>query len=102
MRTASECCGVAARTVRDWLQRALTEKGFSAFAAAVSRARARGRVTLINCIVAAKDWRADAWLLTRLAPDEFSERSLRDEFPPDPQVTRIEVSVVNKAEGPRR
>ena len=35
-------------------------------------------MTLINRVVAANDWRADAWLLARLAPDEFSERSVQD------------------------
>ena len=69
--TASESSGVASRTVRDWLQRAETERRFSAFAAAISRARARGRVTLIERIVRADDWRAAGWLLARLAPDEF-------------------------------
>lgn len=69
--TSCEACGIAPRTARDWLHRGATEKGFSAFAAAISRARARGRVFLVKRITAAGDWRADAWLLARLAPDEF-------------------------------
>ena len=37
----------------------------------VQYARARGRVALIESIITDKDWRAKAWYLERIWPEEF-------------------------------
>jgi hypothetical protein len=74
--TAAEAIGLSPRTLRSWLQHAEADDvdaDLSAFAAAITRARAKGRVTLLKRIIEAgkTDWRANAFVLARVAPAEF-------------------------------
>jgi hypothetical protein len=45
-----------------------------AFLAATQRARANGRVRLVDSILTDRDWRGKAWYLERTAPAEFGRR----------------------------
>ena len=85
--TAAEACGIAPRTLRSWLAAAEendADADLAALAAAISRARAKGRVTLLKRIVAASqhDWRAACFLLSRASPEEFGLRAMEGNFPP--------------------
>ena len=87
--TAAEAIGLAPRTLRSWLQRAEggdADVELTALAAAVSRARAQGRIALIRRIQAAtrRDWRAACFLLSRASPEEFGVRAMEANFPPAP------------------
>lgn len=75
-KTAAEACGVTARTITSWLSQAEeveADAQLVEFASAVSRARAEARTTLVGRIIEAgkTDWRANAYLLARLSPEEF-------------------------------
>ena len=52
------------------------QKDFS-FAAQSLRARAAGRVRIVDSILADKDWRSKAWYLERTAPGEFARTEPR-------------------------
>jgi hypothetical protein len=49
----------------------------SQFRSEVTRARARGKAALIAQIAQDRDWRAKAWLLSRLYPSQFAETESR-------------------------
>jgi hypothetical protein len=49
----------------------------SQFRSEVTRARARGKAGLIVQIAQDRDWRAKAWLLSRLYPSQFAETVAR-------------------------
>lgn len=66
------------RSFHDWA----TER--PAFLAATQRARAQGRVRIVDSILDADDWRASAWYLERTAPDEFA-RTVERQFPQEQQ-----------------
>jgi hypothetical protein len=63
--------GFSERVYFEWCQKD------SAFAAASLRARATGRMQLVDSILADKDWRARAWYLERCYPEEFGRSEMR-------------------------
>jgi hypothetical protein len=76
VKTASESIGVTDRTIRSWLASASendADPALVAFASAVSCAKAKGRIVLLRRIIEAakRDWRAAAFVLARLSPEEF-------------------------------
>jgi hypothetical protein len=85
---AAAHAGVAASTVHNWLQQgdadqqAGTESDRAAFLDRVTRTRANVAVRLAAQLQRAGrenvdgDWRANAWLLERLAPDEFGQHQV--------------------------
>jgi hypothetical protein len=50
----------------------------AAFLAATQRARANGRVRIVDSILDDRDWRGKAWYLERTAPDEFGRVAERE------------------------
>ena len=50
----------------------------AAFLAETQRARAQGRVRIVDSILDDRDWRGKAWYLERTAPDEFGRCAERD------------------------
>ena len=48
------------------------------FLAGTQRARAQGRVRLVDSILDDRDWRGKAWYLERTAPDEFGRVAERE------------------------
>src|SRR4029450_9182338 len=50
----------------------------SSFLAETQRARAQGRVRIVDSILTDRDWRGKAWYLERTAPDEFGRCAERD------------------------
>jgi transposase len=78
---------VGVRTVYEWMERGLADQEagndteFSQFSQGVTRTRANLHIRLaarIQQAGAGGDWRADAWLLERLAPAEFGQKAMVD------------------------
>ena len=68
----------------------------ASFLAATQRARAAGRVKIVDSILADKDWRAKAWYLERTDPASFgrtAERAIPVE-PDDPDKNKINVAII--------
>jgi Winged helix-turn helix len=82
LETACAACGIARRTVYNWLERA-QEVGAPAeyveFAELIELARASGEARNVRLIAdaAEKDWKAAAWLLERNAPERYAKPSVR-------------------------
>jgi hypothetical protein len=62
----SGALGFSERAYHEWCQKD------TSFAAQSLRARATGRMRIVDSILADKDWRARAWYLERCYPAEFS------------------------------
>src|SRR5262249_32649714 len=72
IRTACEAAGVSESAFNDWIRRGdAGEKPFSQFAAAITRARGKGKARLVRSIADADDWRAKLELLARVFPSEY-------------------------------
>jgi hypothetical protein len=68
---AMEHCGLSESVYYDWCER------HEQFQQATSRARGKARVALVKIIndAAKTDWRAAAWKLSHIWPNEYSETS---------------------------
>ena len=74
------------------------EEPYAKFVELVQHARARGRVALIESIITDKDWRAKAWYLERIWPEEFGPlahrvivKEVQQTPPPAPIITVTQV-----------
>jgi hypothetical protein len=80
--------GIGESTFYQWLAKGMTgEEPYAKFVELVGHARARGRVALIESIITDKDWRAKAWYLERIWPEEFgsvAHRFIVKEVPQTP------------------
>lgn len=84
MRTAAQLAGIPERTVFEWLRRGEgfdlkpQERIYVEFLQATKLARAEGVKERIRRITQAaeKNWQADAWVLERTHPEEFSQRHI--------------------------
>ena len=72
VKTVCAAVGISDRSFLDYCERD------GAFLAATQRARAKGRVRLVDSILDDRDWRGKAWYLERTAPDEFGRVAERD------------------------
>lgn len=97
---ACEAAGIDDSTFQRWLRRGEKaakarelkpeEKPFREFCAAVKKARAVGKITLVQRIENASvgdelnpaDWKAAAWLLERMHPHQFGRKYIRIEAAP--------------------
>lgn len=75
---ACAAVGVSSETVNNWIRLAATEDGSAehrSFAAACAKARAEGEQIYLHGIRAKgdADWKADAWILSRLNPKRYAE-----------------------------
>jgi hypothetical protein len=76
---AAAFAGISVSTVYNWIERGEQEQAagktskFVEFLEGTTRTRASVRVRLAGLIAGAsgRDWRAAAWMLERIAPDEF-------------------------------
>jgi hypothetical protein len=71
VRITAGTLGFSERVFFEWCQKDCS------FAAASLRARAAGRVRIVDSILADKDWRSKAWYLERTASDEFARTEPR-------------------------
>jgi hypothetical protein len=97
--TVCASLGISDRSFHTYCERNI------AFLAATQRARAQGRVRLVDSILDDRDWRGKAWYLERTAPAEF--RRVEERGIPLPEVPerekRIDVAfIVNLPNGTQR
>ncbi len=82
IETSSAASGVSGRTFHNWMERGERDgKGiYFQFFQGVTRARAEAKISLTSKIVKAapRDWKAAAWLLERMFPQEYG-RSTRED-----------------------
>jgi hypothetical protein len=71
IKITTAALGFSERAYHEWCQKD------SSFAAQSLRARAAGRVRIVDSILADKDWRSKAWYLERTASDEFARTEPR-------------------------
>jgi hypothetical protein len=65
-----------------------------AFFAATQRARAVGRVRIVQSILDDRDWKGKAWFLERTAPREFG-RTVERPLPPEPnEGKKVSIQIV--------
>jgi hypothetical protein len=86
VKTACAALGISDRSFHTYCERD------SAFLAATQRARAKGRVRIVDSILNDRDWRGKAWYLERTAPAEFG-RCAERELPPPAQPSEKRISV---------
>jgi transposase len=98
IKNACVVAGISESAFYQWLAKGMSgEEPYAKFVELVGHARARGRVALVESIITDKDWRAKAWYLGRIWPEEFgpvANRFLVKEVPaqaiPSPVITVIE------------
>ncbi|MEZ4376226.1 MAG: hypothetical protein R3B07_35810 [Polyangiaceae bacterium] len=95
--TAAAACGIAARTMRDWLKRgAADEEPFATFAddclAAEAEAEARGVAAIAKA--GEKDWRALAWILERRSAKRWLISTKLEHSGPDGNAMKTGVVVM--------
>lgn len=82
IETACAACGISGRSFHNWMERGGREKTgpyFQFFQSATrARARAKQRYTKLITRAATRDWKAAAWLLERMFPQEYG-RSTRED-----------------------
>jgi hypothetical protein len=89
--TVATTCGATGISERSFHDYCATN---AAFLAATQRARAAGRVRIVESILDSDDWRARAWYLERTAPHEFG-RSVERPLPqPEPDKRRLSFALV--------
>jgi len=69
--TVAQACGFSERSFFNWCQEN------SAFFAETQRARATGRLQIVESILKHPDWRAKAWFLERTDPAQFGRTAER-------------------------
>jgi hypothetical protein len=99
VKTVCAALGISDRSFHDYCERD------GAFLAATQRARAQGRVRIVDSILDDRDWRGKAWYLERTAPAEFGRVAERD-LPSPPEAERekrIDVAfILNMPDGGQR
>ena len=101
IKDACVVAGIGESTFYLWLLKGMTgEEPYLQFVEMVQLARARVRSSLVDEIITDKDWRAKAWYLERVWPEEFSPvahrvivKEVPQASPPAPIVTVKHVRV---------
>jgi transposase len=106
IKNACVVAGISESAFYQWLAKGMSgEEPYAKFVELVGHARARGRVALIESIITDKDWRARAWYLERVWPEDFgpvAHRFLVKEVPqPPPPAPIITVKHVRVDENGR-
>jgi hypothetical protein len=96
VKTVCAALGISDRSFHDYCERD------GAFLAATQRARAQGRVRIVDSILDDRDWRGKAWYLERTAPAEFG-RCAERELPVAQDEKRINVAfILTEPDGKQR
>ncbi|MEI2702130.1 MAG: hypothetical protein V9E83_06980 [Baekduia sp.] len=76
---AAELAGVRPGTLKGWLARGRRERSgpFADLVRDVEQAAAEAEVRAIRLIGRSKDWRAQAWLLSVVAPERYGPDAMR-------------------------
>ncbi len=90
-----DCVGISPRTYHGWIGKGEADpaSAYAHFLHATVRARGQARAVLVRKIKASDDWRALAWLLSHVWPDEFSESRAQDGLQPPSQAAPTTVVV---------
>jgi hypothetical protein len=97
--TVGTTCGAVGISERSYFDYCAKD---AAFLAGTQRARAQGRVRIVDSILDDRDWRGKAWYLERTAPAEFGRCAERELSSPEGD-KRIGVTfVLNLPDGTRR
>jgi hypothetical protein len=97
--TVGTTCGAVGLSPRSFHDYCVKD---SSFLAETQRARAQGRVRIVNSILDDQDWRGKAWYLERTAPDEFG-RCAEREVPLPEREKQIGVTfILNMPDGSQR
>lgn len=76
IKVATKICGISMATWSNWHRRGSEgEQPFSEFVNRTTRAIGDGLASRVGAIAGSGDWRADAWMLERMHPDEFGKRT---------------------------
>lgn len=76
IRATCKIVGLSLQSWTDWKRRGETgEEPFARFLERTTRAIGEGLAGRVSNIAGAGDWRADAWMLERMHPDEFGKRT---------------------------
>lgn len=88
IKNACIVAGISESAVYQWLAKGMSgEEPYAKFVELVQYARARGQVALVESIITDRDWRAKAWYLERILPEDFApmaHRVLVKEVPQTP------------------
>ena len=90
--TTCGACGISERSYFDYCSKD------AAFLAETQRARAQGRVRIVDSILEDSDWRGRAWYLERTAANEFGRVDVRPLPQPEPE-KKITVAFVIDTKG---
>ena|SRR6266567_7178476 len=101
IKDACAVAGIGESTFYLWLLKGMTgEEPYLQFVEMVQLARARVRSSLVDEIITDKDWRAKAWYLERVWPEEFGPvahrfivKEVPQASPPAPIITVKHVRV---------
>src|SRR5262245_8031976 len=93
--TVGTVCGAVGISERSYFAYCAKD---AAFLAETQRARAQGRVRIVDSILDDRDWRGKAWYLERTAPDEFARVEARP-LPQPEQKKTITVAFVCDTKG---
>lgn len=69
---AAAAAGISEKTLYNWL----ADPELAEFTADYARAKAQGRMRSIKVIAQSDDWRAHAWLLERMDPNNWAKTDL--------------------------
>jgi hypothetical protein len=76
IKATCKIVGIPQETFFNWRKRGADgEEPFASFSERVTRAIGDGLAGRVSNIAGAGDWRADAWMLERMHPDEFGKRT---------------------------
>ena len=101
IKNACVVAGISESAFYQWLAKGMSgEEPYAKFVELVQSARARGRVALVESIITDRDWRAKAWYLERILPEDFGPvlhrvivKEVPQTTPPAPIITVKHVRV---------
>jgi hypothetical protein len=98
IRNACAAVGISERVFYEWCEKN------AAFSAEVTRARAAGRVQIVERILKSPDWRALSWYLERTDPEQYgrvAERQLAVSAQPPVELPELHIIVKGISEEDR-
>jgi hypothetical protein len=84
-QSTCQILGISRTAFYQWMRKGEREEGrkYIQFCKAVNKAQAQSVMVLTNAIANAPSWKAAAWLLERLHPEEFGRRRVIEYITPD-------------------